>query len=62
MRNWNRPCLRKNVYYDKLWPEKVAETPITGQVNTNHEVPTNTIQFKNPCHITNMDMYFQNQL
>ena len=50
------------MYYDKLWPEKVAETPITGQGNANREVPTSIIQFENPCPITTMDMYFQNQL
>ena len=62
MRNYNRPYPRKNVYYDKSWPEKVAETLITGQANVNQEVPTDIIQFENPCHITTMDMYFQNQL
>ena len=62
MRNWNRPCLRKNVHYAKSRPGKVAETPITGQANVNQEVPTNIIQFEKLCHITTMDMYFQNQL
>ena len=62
MRNWNRPYLRKNVSYDKSWPEKVAETPITGQANINQKVPTNIIQFESPCHITTMGMCFQNQL
>ena len=48
--------------YDKSWPEKVAETPLTGQANVNQEVPTNIIQFESPCQITTMDMSFQNQL
>ena len=62
MRNWNGPYPKKNVSYDKSWPEKVAETPFAGQANVHQEVPTNIIQFESPCHITTMDMYFQNQI
>ena len=39
MRNWNGPYPKKNVSYDKSWPEKVAETPFAGQANVHQEVP-----------------------